>query len=162
MNKSNILKLALAFASVAANMFATGETTAQPPPKSPATLQGVWRVTRHGVNCQTGQELNSFPALMTFHQDGTLHGDAVGPGSTAAESTAEHGVWAPHGSDYSFRAVGYTWDPDTGVFEGRGEITAIVHLTSANTFTYNATICVYDAVGNQLFCACGRSEGIRF
>ena len=28
------------------------------------TVEGVWRVTRHGVNCQTGAQLSSFPAIM--------------------------------------------------------------------------------------------------
>ena len=133
---------------------------------SPAahSLQGTWRVTKHGVNCQTGEELSSFPALVTFNQGGTLHGDFVGPGGTAAESTAEHGVWSrePGHQNYSFRSVSYGWDPDTGAFTGRAEFTAIVHLTSANTFTYDISICIYDADGNLLFCPCGRAEGTRF
>jgi hypothetical protein len=162
MNKTSILKLALTFASVAGMLFATGEATAQPPPKNPATLQGVWRVTRHGVNCQTGQDFGlSFPALMTFNQDGTLNAFAVPPGSTPAETSPEYGVWAHDDSGYSFRDVSYTYDSN-GAFVGRGEITAIVELTSANTFTYTASVCVYDPAGNQLFCFCGRAEGTRF
>ncbi|HEY9503525.1 MAG TPA: hypothetical protein VIR01_17945 [Pyrinomonadaceae bacterium] len=132
------------------------------PSRTAHTLQGTWRVIKHGVNCQTGEELSSFPALVTFNQDGTLHGDFVGPGGTAAESTAEHGVWSRQGPDYSFRSVSYGWDPNTGAFEGRAEFTAIVQLTSVNTFTYNISVCIYDADGNQLFCGCGRAEGTRF
>ena len=52
------------------------------------TIEGVRQVTRHGVICGTSTQVNSFPALMTFHEDGTIHSDAVGPGSTAAEGTA--------------------------------------------------------------------------
>ena len=36
-----------------------------------APVEGVWRVTRHGFNCVTGGEVSTFPALMTFHADGT-------------------------------------------------------------------------------------------
>src|SRR5215472_1300618 len=151
MNKTNILKLALAFASVAAMLFANGEATAQPPPKNPATLHGVWRVIRHGVNCTTGQEFVSFAAIMTFNQDGTMTAFGVPPGSSPAETSPEYGVWAPRGSDYSFRDVSYSYDQN-GTFTGSGVITAIVHLTSANTFTYTASICIYDPAGNQLFC----------
>ena len=58
-----------------------------------APVEGIWRVTRHGVNCVTGGEVSTFPALMTFHADGTVSGQAVAPGSTNAYGAAEHGVW---------------------------------------------------------------------
>jgi hypothetical protein len=162
MNKPNILKLALVLASGAAMLFATGQSPAQPPPKNPATLQGVWRVTRYGVNCNTGQDFGfSFPALMTFNQDGTLNAFAVPPGSTPAETSPEYGVWAPQGSGHSFRDVSYSYDSN-GAFVGSGEVTASVQMTSANTFTYTSSVCFYDAAGNQLFCGCGRAEGTRF
>lgn len=145
----------------AAMLLAIVGASAQPPPKNPATIQGVWRVTRHGVNCQTGQQLNSFPFIMSFNQDGTMTGYGVAPFSGPFDGP-EYGVWAPKGSDYSFRDLSYGYDPDTGAFQGSGEVIAIVHMTSANTFTYTASICVYDAVGNQLFCFCGQAEGTRF
>jgi hypothetical protein len=101
---------------------------------------------------------------MTFHRDGTVHGDAVAPGTTAAEGTAEHGVWQrePGSQNYSFREVGYGWDPDTGAFEGSVVITASVHLTSPTTFAYTATIQLFDPDGNLLFTLCGRADGERF
>lgn len=128
------------------------------------SIEGVWRVTRHGVNCATGQQVNSFPALMTFHQDGTLHNDAVGPGSTAAEGTAEHGVWQrqPGDHNYSFRIVSYGWDPQTGVFEGSAEITGTLQLTTSNSFAYDASISFLDTSGNVLFTHCGSATGTRF
>jgi hypothetical protein len=103
------------------------------PSRTAQTLQGTWRVTKHGVNCQTGEELSSFPALVTFNQDGTLHGDFVGPGGTAAESTAEHGVWSRQGPDYSFRSVSYGWDPNTGAYISLASTRSLMILVSAFT-----------------------------
>src|SRR5690348_14090797 len=120
---------------------------------------------RHGVNCQTGQAFpNSFPALMTFHRDGTMHNDAVGPGATAAEGTAEHGVWRrePGNGNYSFRILSYGWDPQTGSFEGSAEITGTLQLTTNDSFTYAANIAFVDPSGNVLVTLCGNATGTRF
>src|SRR5947209_20454772 len=105
MNKGNLSRAALAIACAATMLLLPGKASGDE--KTEKGLVGVWKVTRHGMNCQTGQQLSSFPALMTFHEDGTLHGDSVGPGSTAAEGTAEHGVWNRRGPDYSFRFLGH-------------------------------------------------------
>jgi hypothetical protein len=127
------------------------------------TIEGVWQVTRHGVNCQTGQEVSTFPALMTFHADGTTHGDAVAPGSTAAEGTAEHGLWQrePGAHHYSFREISYGW-LTTGVFAGSGVISGSLTLTGSDSFAYNATIQFFDDNGNLLATHCGRATGVRF
>jgi len=157
---STFRKSIIAATGVAA-MFAASLASAQAVQPS---LEGVWRVTRHGVNCMTGQQVNSFPALMTFHKDGTLHNDAVGPGSTAGEGTAEHGVWQrePGNGNYSFRILGYGWDPQTGVFEGSAEITGTLQLATNDSFAYAAVIKFLDPAGNVLFTACGRADGTRF
>jgi hypothetical protein len=130
------------------------------------TIVGVWQVTRQAVNCNDpNQQLGpSFPALVTFHSDGTVHGDSVGPGGTAAEGTAEHGVWQRElgSQNYSFREVSYGWDPDTGAFEGSAVFTETLHLTSANSFEGSATIQIFDADGNLVFTACATRTGTRF
>src|SRR4030095_2756713 len=51
------------------------------------TIVGVWQLVRHGVDCQTGEDLPiSFPAIVTFHSDGTMTGD------TGGTDTTEHGL----------------------------------------------------------------------
>jgi hypothetical protein len=158
MNK-RIMQATLAPAMVM--MFASpgaGAQSAQP------SVDGVWQVVRHGVNCQTGVEFpNGFHALMTFHKDGTIHGDAVGPGSTAAEGTAEHGVWQrqPGSGHYAFNLVSYGWD-DTGAFEGSGQIAGDLQLSGFDTFTYDAQIKFFDPNGALLVTLCGRAHGTRF
>lgn len=158
--KMGLTKSALAFALGATMMVATVQASAesaQPP------IEGVWQVTRHGVNCQTGQQVNSFPALMTFHKDGTIGSDAVAPGSTAAAGTAEHGLWQrePGNQNYSFRLISYGWD-NTGTFEGSIKVTGSLRLLSRDSFDYDATIEIFDAGGNVLATHCGHATGTRF
>ena len=67
------------------------------------TIVGVWEVTRHGVDCDTGAEGPPFPALVTFHGDGTMTADTGG-----ASNTNEYGSWQrePGSQNYSFRIGG--------------------------------------------------------
>jgi len=126
------------------------------------TLQGTWRVTRHAVDCITGQDILSFPAIMTFNQGGTYTGYGVPPGGDPGQGT-EYGVWQREAGrqNYSFRAVGYGYTAE-GDFDGRVEITGTLQLTTADSFTYTATIQIFDADGNLVFTACGRADGTRF
>src|SRR5262249_27757307 len=137
MNKPNTVRFTLALALLVASTSLTWSQERQlPNPMN--TIVGVWRVTRHGVNCNTGQEISSFPAFMTFHRDGTLIGQAYSPVSTNAFGPAEHGVWqhAP-GNTFSARFISYSYD-DSGAFAGSIVVTTTGQLTSANSFTYNA------------------------
>ena len=108
----------------------------QPLPSPAAhTLHGTWHVTRTAVDCKTGQDILSFPAIMTFNQDGTLH-RLWGPTWWRSRSGTEYGVWQrePGSHNYSNRAVFYFYTAE-GDFDGRGEATANVHLTTADSFT---------------------------
>src|SRR5438874_5595929 len=128
------------------------------------TIQGVWQVTRMRVNCNDpNQQLGPpFPVIMTFHRDGTMEAAGNGPGGSPFD-TNEYGLWqrepGPH--NYSFRDISYAYD-ENGAFAGSGVVTANVHLTSANSFTYSARIQFFDAEGNLVFSACGRATGTRF
>ena len=128
-----------------------------------SSIEGVWRVSRHGVNCATGEEVSTFPALMTFHEDGTVSGQAVAPGSTNAYGPAEFGAWHrnEYGQGFSFKLLSYNYD-DTGVIAGSIEVTGTAGLTSANGFAYKANIEIYDANGNLLISHCGKATGLRF
>src|SRR5215471_959009 len=57
------------------------------------TIEGVWQVSRQGVNCQDPNQHTGppFPAIMTFHHDGTVTGAAKSP-VTGPLGTAEYGV----------------------------------------------------------------------
>ena len=77
------------------------------------TIEGVWQVTRVGVNCNDpNQALGSpFPAIMTFHRDGTVTGAAKSP-VTGPFDTPEYGSWQrePGSQNYSFRELQYRYD----------------------------------------------------
>jgi hypothetical protein len=130
---------------------------------SPPSIEGVWRVTRHGVNCATGEEISTFPALMTFHADGAVSGQAVGPGSTNAYGPAEFGVWNrnKHSQGFSFRLLSYNYS-DTGVIAGSIEVTGTAELTGGDAFSYKSSVEFYDANGNLLVAHCGKATGLRF
>jgi hypothetical protein len=169
MNKTNIVRftLALALLTVSTSLvWSQGKETRQLPnllPSAMNTAVGVWAVTRQGVNCQTGQDMGpSFPALITFHQDGTMLAQTYGPFPENAYGPAEMGVWQHEPSNtFSFRDLSYIYD-DNGQFTGSAIVTATGQLTSANTFTYTATIQIYDADGNLLVTRCGRASATRF
>ena len=128
------------------------------------TIEGVWQVTRSGVNCNNpNQQLGSpFPAIMTFHRDGIVSGAAKSP-VTGPFDTPEHGLWKrePGRHNYSFRELQYRYDGG-GTFVGSLVLTANVELTGANSFIYSATIQLADANGNPTDTHCGRATGTRF
>lgn len=165
MKKLNLMKATFTLAAAALLQFAPAASS-QPENAldgGSSTLEGVWRVTRTGIDCQTGQQFGSFPAIMTFHHGGTLTGDAVPPGASPANGSVEHGVWQrrPGNHNYSFRFVSNSYD-DTGAYEARTEITGAARLTNADTLTYTATIQFFDAAGNLLAQRCGTAQGVRF
>jgi hypothetical protein len=128
------------------------------------TLQGVWQVSRAGVNCNDpSQALGApFPAIMAFHQDGIVSSGAKSP-VTGPFDTAEYGTWKrePGSHNFSFRELQYRYDAN-GAFLGSLVLTANVELTDANSFTYSATIQIGNASGVVVDTRCGRGTGIRF
>ena len=128
------------------------------------TIEGVWRVTRGGVNCNDPNQVvqGTFPALMTFHRDGTVIGAAKSP-VTGPFDTPEFGSWQrePGSQNYSFREVSYKYDSN-GTFLGPLILTANVELTSANSFIYSATIHILDANDVLIDARCGRGTATRF
>ena len=128
------------------------------------TIEGVWQVTRGGVNCNDpNQALGTpFPAIMAFHRDGIVTGAAKSP-VTGPFDTAEYGTWQrePGSQSYSFRDVAYRYD-DAGTFLGPLLLTANVELTGANTFIYRSRIQIVDANGDLISARCGRGTATRF
>lgn len=128
------------------------------------TIEGVWQVTRVGVDCSDPNQDRglTFPAIMTFHRDRTVSGAAKSP-VTGPFDTPEHGWWQRERGhqNYSFRELQYRYD-GSGNFLGSLIITANVQLTDANSFIYSATIELADANGNPTASLCGRATATRF
>ena len=128
------------------------------------TIEGVWQVSRVGVNCSDPNQDRGlpFPAIMTFHRDGIVTGAAKSP-VTGPFDTPEYGSWQRESGrqNYSFRELQYRYD-SSGAFLGPLVLTANVELTNANSFIYSATIQISDANGNVVSTRCGRATGTRF
>lgn len=128
------------------------------------TIEGVWQVSRVGVNCNDpNQALGSpFPAIMAFHQDGIVTGAGKSP-VTGPFDTPEYGSWKRETGrhNYSFRELQYRYDVN-GAFAGSLVLTANVELTDANSFVYTATIQLANANGDPIDTRCGRGTGMRF
>jgi hypothetical protein len=156
--KTQIALVALAVVASTLVVWSDGAETRSP------TIEGVWQVTRAGVNCNDpNQTLGpSFPALMAFHRDGIVSGAAKSP-VTGPFDTPEFGSWKrePGSHNYSFREISYKYDGN-GTFTGSLVLTANVELTDANSFIYNATIQIIDANGVLLDSRCGRAAATRF
>src|SRR5881394_1987968 len=76
--KTQILAIALGLAASTSLVWSAD----RPPRETTPTIQGVWQVTRMGVNCDDpNQTLPPFPALMSFYRDGTLTAYANPPGT---------------------------------------------------------------------------------
>jgi hypothetical protein len=158
--KTKIVVIALALTATTSPVWSQDR---QPLPSPTAhNLQGTWRVTRTGVDCITGEEFPSFPAITTYNQGGTSTGYEVPPGGDPGQGT-EYGVWQREAGrhNYSVRAVSYGYTAE-GDFEGRAEATEAIQLTTADSFTSTGTVQIFDADGNLIATICVRSTATRF
>ena len=116
--KTQIAVIALAL-GVSTSLVSSQDRQPQQLRTATPTIVGVWHVNRMGVNCDDpNQQLSPpFPAIMTFHRDGTVTGD-----TTALEGeTNEYGSWQrePGTQNYSFRELFLSTD-ESGAFAGSG------------------------------------------
>jgi len=157
--RRGVLQLAIALASGAALLSSASHANGWRD-----SVDGVWRVTRHGVNCASGQQLSSFQAIMLFNKEGTVTGFAVPPFSTPANGSPDYGVWkrepGPHNYSFKLLANNYT---DEGAFDGTTEVSARLELErGGDAFSYTAVVSFYAANGQFLFSGCGAATGTRF
>src|SRR5437899_12674429 len=76
--KKQIAVIVLALTATTSPVWSQDKQALQSP--TAQTLQGTWRVTRTSVDCITGQDILSFPAIQTFNHGGTYTGFGVPPG----------------------------------------------------------------------------------
>ena len=129
------------------------------------TIEGVWQVTRVGVNCNDPNQAvqSPFPALMTFHRDGTTSGAAKSP-VTGPFDTPEFGSWqrAQGSQNYSFREVSYKYDGN-GTFVAVGDNGAIITSPDGASWTSRHNFTEYENLqdvtyGNGTFVAVGTNS----
>src|SRR5437667_12295262 len=159
MNKPNIVRLSLAFASLVALTIASGQEP-RPVGTVGGRLQGTWEMQITLTDC-AGHAIRSFPSLIEFVAGGTVV-ESNG-GTPQALKTPGEGVWR-HATDhnYAFRFKFFTFNT-SNVFTGwtiiAGE-TTVDKTGNANSGT--ATVQVYDPNGNLLATLCADAAGTRF
>jgi len=123
-------------------------------------LEGTWRVQVTLRNCQTGAELRTFPALLTFAQGGTLTGTTtVFP---PALRGPDHGVWE-HNGRRRYRAVteAFIFNP-AGAWTSTQRITQDIELSSnPDGFTSTASVEFFDTAGNPTSTGCATAVATR-
>ncbi len=123
-------------------------------------IQGTWRVQVTQRNCQTGSEIRSFPAMLTFADGGTLTGTTTA--FPVALRGPDHGVWN-HETDRSYRALSeaFIFNP-AGAWISTQRITQAIDLSAdANSFTSNAAVEFFDTGGNLTTAGCATAVATR-
>jgi hypothetical protein len=159
-SKTAVIVLCLAVIvgySMAASQKATAQVADQ---SSGGKIEGTWRVQVTVRNCQTGDELRTFPAILTFAQGGNLTGTTtVVP---VALRSPDHGVWNFKGAG-NYRAVSeaFLFNP-AGAWVSTQRITQAIDLApNSNTFTSNASVEFFDTLGNTTSTGCSTAVATR-
>ena len=122
-------------------------------------LEGTWRVQVSLRNCQTGVELKTFPALLTFGAGGTL----VGTSTVLPPSgrSGDVGIWQHDGGDnYSAVSEAFIFAGPAWVQTQR--ITQAITLSQdANKFSSNAHTEFFDTNGNLVASGCATAAATR-
>ena len=128
---------------------------------SDRSLAGSWDVEVTARDCQTGAKIFSFPATMTYNQDGTMQEtDLGGPGLVRLQG---HGVWTHQSArQYSaaFRFLNFL--PDR-TFVGTNVVRSSINLgNSGDDYTSTDTAELIDANGNAIPLGCATTTATRF
>ena len=123
-------------------------------------LEGTWRVHVTQRNCQTGAELRTFPALLTFAQGGTLTGSTTAfPPSLRG---SDYGVWNHNGGrHYGAVSEAFIFSP-AGAWVSTQRITQAIQLDrDADSFTSDAAVEFFDTMGNVTLTGCATAVATR-
>jgi hypothetical protein len=123
-------------------------------------IDGTWRVQVTLRNCQSGAELRTFPAILTFANGGTLTGTStvLSPGLRSPD----HGIWE-HTGGQNYRAVdeAFIFNP-AGVWVSTQRLTQSIELAGkADSFTSNANTEFFDTAGNVTATGCATAVAAR-
>lgn len=123
-------------------------------------LGGTWRVQVTLRNCQTGAELRTFPALLTFAQGGTLTGSTTA--FPPALRGSDYGVWNHTGGrNYGAVTEAFIFSP-AGAWVSTQRISQAIHLDrSGDSFTSDAAVEFFDTLGNPTTTGCATAVASR-
>jgi hypothetical protein len=124
-------------------------------------LEGTWRVQVTLHDCQSGDALRTFPALLTFAQAQTLTGTTTA--FSPALRSPDHGVWEATGRR-AFSAVSeaFIFNP-AGAWVMTQRITQAIKIGSdPDEFNSDAKVEFFDTSGNLTSSGCATAVGHRF
>jgi hypothetical protein len=123
-------------------------------------LEGTWRVHVTLRNCQTGAELRTFPALLTFAQGGTLTGSTTA--FPPALRGSDYGIWNHNGGRrYGAVSEAFLFSP-AGAWVSTQRITQAIQVgPGQNSFTSDATVEFFDTLGNTTSTGCATAVATR-
>jgi len=124
-------------------------------------LQGTWRVQLTVRDCQTGQALRTFPALVAFAKGGTLTFTTAG--QFQAIATPGVGVWR-HIDGHTYSAVAEVFIFSlAGAWIQTHRLTRQIEIDNdANQFTETVKLQIFDTTGNQIATGCATGTATRF
>jgi hypothetical protein len=123
-------------------------------------LQGTWRVQLTVRDCQTGQALRTFPALLTFAKGGTLTFTTAG--QFPAIATPGAGVWR-HIDDHTYHALAevFIFSP-AGAWIQTHRLTRQIEIDNdADQFTERVKLQILDTNGNLIATGCATGVASR-
>lgn len=122
-------------------------------------IEGTWRVQVTLRNCQTGAEIRTFPAMLTFAQGGTLTGTStVLPPSLRG---GDFGIWQFDGHG-GYSAVSEAFIFNGGAWSQTQRISQAITLSQdANTLWSNAHTEFFDTAGNVVASGCATAVATR-
>lgn len=123
-------------------------------------LEGTWRVHVTQRNCQTGAELRTFPALLTFAEGGTLTGTTTA--FPPALRGSDYGVWNHNGGrGYGAVSEAFIFSP-AGAWVSTQRITQAIQVDrDGDSFTSDATVEFFDTLGNTTLTGCATAIATR-
>jgi len=128
--------------------------------KASKKLEGTWAVQVTIHDCQSGADLRTFPALLTFAQGGTLTETTAG--FPPAARTPGHGFWRfTSGNAFAATSMAFLFGPD-GTQTGMQTLTQAIEFgDDPDTFTSTASSTITDPNGNQIAATCATAVAHR-
>jgi hypothetical protein len=122
-------------------------------------IEGTWRVQVTLRNCQTGAEIRTFPAMLSFGNGGTLTGTStVLP---PASRGGDFGQWEYNGRR-NYSAVSEAFIYNGGLWSQTQRITQSITLgQDADSLTSDAHTEFFDTSGNLLSSGCATAVATR-
>jgi len=124
-------------------------------------IVGVWDVQNRVLDCSTGAQIATFPALHKYELGGTLQ--VVPGGNNPTSASAHTGIWQPVGKNQYQMAFEFFRYDSAGNNIGWAVVRNDVAINEAATaYAGSGKAEIFDSNGNSLATSCPTFTGTRF